>query len=117
MYGGTDLIEDQISKNRNVVFLSQHWKESQRIFHNACERYAPFEHVKIHGKIQMVDFGHAYLRFQHVDGIQSLERLQGHQGVIICHPELLFEHLRDEELVAFINHRNSKYGDFKSGTT
>lgn len=115
MQGGTPLIEDQLSHFRNVIFLCPTYQVIECIWPKAMERYT--NHcVKVERSKYLFDFGSAYLKFVPLTD-RTYEMLQGHRGVIIRHPELLFEHGRDEKVASLIKHRNQQYGDSKPRTT
>lgn len=117
MYGGTYEIEEHLSHFRNVIFLAPTRDEKDWIFRNAIDRYKA-DHVKIEGRRHLIDFGSAFLRFLHLDGSRrTIETIQSSQAVTIIHPDLLFEHGRDEELLEMIKHRNEQYGLTKPRTT
>lgn len=108
MQGGTELIEDQLSHFRNVIFLCPTYAVIKYIWPRAMDRYEG-HCIKIDHRKNLFDFGSAYLKFVSLED-RAYEIIQGHRTVIIRHPELLFEHGRDERIVDLIKHRNTQYG-------
>lgn len=112
MYGGTELIDEYIGKGISVMFICTSQPEKVEMWHRARDYYEG-QYLQARGRtFHMVFNNRTTLRLLHIQNTKKIEEtVQGFSGVVIIHPELLFEHGKHEELLNRINFLNLRHQD------
>lgn len=110
LQGGTDLIMSFLEKGIDVFYLCPTRDEVEFVRHNAMyffkHRMESYDHdnrtfrLKNGTVFRLVSLDHSQ---------RAGDKFRGFRGVIILHPELLFEHGFHEELVETIKYRNKRH--------
>ena len=107
MYGYTPDIERFLSSKISVNYVVEHRNHRPHIFERAIQHFEP---DNITTNFSFTIGGARFALYGHAPFPDRLtESFRGFRGVILFHPDILFEHGEDEELLDLVKHINARH--------